>query len=90
MAEAQEIGARIGCPIEESGRDRIGVTRRLGAFKTSMLQDVEAGRPIELDALLAAPREIARRVGVETPNIDALFGLVRIFAQGRGLYPPAP
>src|SRR3546814_7448421 len=51
MAEASEIGARIGCPIEESGRDRIAVTRRLGAFKTSMLQDVEAGRAIELDAL---------------------------------------
>ena len=86
MAEAKEIGARIGCPIEESGRDRISVTRRLGAFKTSMLQDVEAGRPIELDALLGAPREIGRRVGVETPNTDALFGLVRLFARGRGLY----
>ncbi|PWG01277.1 2-dehydropantoate 2-reductase [Sphingosinicella humi] len=86
MAEAQEIGARIGCPIEESGRDRIAVTRRLGAFKTSMLQDVEGGRPIELDALLGAPREIGRRVGVETPNMDALFGLVRLFARERGLY----
>ncbi len=87
MAEAQEIGARIGCPIEESGRDRIGVTRRLGAFKTSMLQDVEAERALELDALLAAPREIGRSVGVETPNMDALFGLVRLFARQRGLYP---
>jgi 2-dehydropantoate 2-reductase len=85
MAEAQEIGARIGCPIMESGRDRIAVTRRLGAFKTSMLQDVEAGRAIELDALLGAPREIGRRVGVETPNMDALYGLVRLFARERGL-----
>src|SRR3546814_3895808 len=75
MAEASEIGARIGCPIEESGRDRIAVTRRLGAFKTSMLQDVEAGRAIELDALLGAPREIGRLVNVDTPNMDALFGL---------------
>lgn len=87
MAEAAEIGARIGCPIAESGRDRIAVTRRLGAFRTSMLQDAEAGRPLELDALLAAPREIARSVGVPTPNIDALFGLARLFARQRGLYP---
>src|SRR6185436_35254 len=42
MSEAAAIGARIGCPIEQSGEDRIAVTRRLGAVKTSMLQDVEA------------------------------------------------
>ena len=86
MAEAAEIGARIGCPIEQSGRDRIAVTRKLGPFKTSMLQDVEAGRPIELDALLGAPREIGRMVSVETPNMDALFGLTRVMARQRGLY----
>ena len=86
MAEASEIGACIGCPIEESGRDRVAVTRRLGAFKTSMLQDVEAGRAIELDALLGAPREIGRAVGVETPNMDVLYGLTRLFARQRGLY----
>ena len=60
MAELAAIGAAIGCPISESGEDRMAVTARLGAFKTSMLQDVEAGRPIELEALLGAPREIAR------------------------------
>jgi 2-dehydropantoate 2-reductase len=85
MAEAKEIGARIGCPITESGEDRLKLTRRLGGIKTSMLQDVEAGRPLEIDALLAAPREIAARVGVSTPNIDALYGLVRLFAARRGL-----
>ncbi|MFC7497729.1 2-dehydropantoate 2-reductase [Enterovirga sp. GCM10030262] len=86
MAEAAEIGARIGCPIEQSGRDRIAVTRKLGPFKTSMLQDVEAGRPIELDALLGAPREIGRMAGVKTPNMDALFGLTRVMARQSGLY----
>jgi 2-dehydropantoate 2-reductase len=85
MAEAAEVGKRIGCPIDESGAARIEVTRRLGAFKTSMLQDVEAGRPLELDALLGAPREIAGRVGVATPGIDALLGLARQFARSRGL-----
>jgi 2-dehydropantoate 2-reductase len=85
MAEAAEIGKRIGCAIKESGEDRIAVTRRLGAFKTSMLQDVEAGRPIEVDALLAAPREIAEKLSLPVPNIEALLGLTRLFAQTHGL-----
>ena len=85
MAEAAEIGKHIGCAIRESGEDRIAVTRRLGAFKTSMLQDVEAGRPIEVDALLAAPREIAEKLSLPVPNIAALLGLTRLFAQTRGL-----
>ena len=85
MAEAAEIGAAIGCPIGESGEERMAVTARLGAFKTSMLQDVEAGRAIELEALVGAPREIGRRVGVATPNIDALYALTRLMAESRGL-----
>lgn len=85
MAEAAAIGAAVGCPIEESGEDRMKVTATLGAFKTSMLQDVEAGRPIELDALLAAPLEIAERVGVAAPNLAALHGLTRLMGESRGL-----
>ena len=85
MAEAAEIGAAIGCPISESGEDRLAVTATLGAFKTSMLQDVEAGRPIELDALLAAPLEIAARVGVPAPNLAALHGLAQLMGESRGL-----
>src|SRR5439155_16371458 len=46
MREAAAIGARIGCPIEQSVEDRHAITAKLGAFKTSMLQDVEAGREI--------------------------------------------
>ena len=65
------------------------MTRKLGAFKTSMLQDVEAGKPLEIDALLTVVREIADRVDVPTPNLDALLGLTRVFAQTRGLYPAA-
>ena len=86
MAEAAEVGARIGTPIAESGEDRCLVTRKLGAFRTSMLQDAEAGRPMEIDALLAAPREIAQMVGVATPGMDALLGLTRLYAQTRGHY----
>ena len=87
MEEAKAVGAAIGCPIAQSVQDRNAVTRKLGAFKTSMLQDVDAGKPIELDALLTVVREIAQRVNVATPNLDALLGLVRVFARARGLYP---
>ena len=78
MAEAAAVGEAIGCPIEESGEDRMQVTARLGAFKTSMLQDVEAGRRLELEALLGAPREIGARVGIATPNIDTLYALTKL------------
>jgi len=86
MQEAAAIGARIGCPIAQSGADRIAVTRKLGAFKTSMLQDLEAGKPLELDALLGAVEEIGAAVGVPTPYTGALFGLARLMARERGLY----
>lgn len=81
MAELANIGAAIGHPITESGEDRLGVTARLGAFKTSMLQDVEAGRPIELEALLGAPREIARRHSIKTPALDRLYNVTRLMAE---------
>ncbi|WKB55206.1 2-dehydropantoate 2-reductase [Eleftheria terrae] len=87
MSEARRIGERIGCPIAQTGEERCAVTRQLGAFKTSMLQDVEAGRPIELDPLLGAVREIAQQLGEPTPHIDALLGLTRLQARVRGLYP---
>lgn len=78
MREAAVIGERVGCPISQTPQDRHAITRSLGAFKTSMLQDIEAGRPIETDALLAAPRELAQQVGVPTPMLDALLGLTRL------------
>ena len=85
MAELAAIGAAVGCPIVESGEERMAVTARLGAFKTSMLQDVEAGRPIELEALLGAPREIARAHGIATPALDRLYGVTRLMAESLGL-----
>ncbi len=89
MREAQALGARIGCAIAQSPEDRHAITARLGSFKTSMLQDVEAGRPLELDALVGAVREIGQTLGQPTPNIDILLGLARLFGRVHGLYPPA-
>jgi 2-dehydropantoate 2-reductase len=87
MLEAREIGARIGIPIEQLPEDRHQVTRKLGAFKTSMLQDVEAGKPVELDALVAVVRELGQLTGVATPFTDVLLGLARLHARVHGLYP---
>ena len=88
MEEAALIGARIGCAIKQSGEERLALTRQLGVFKTSMLQDAQAGRTLELDALVSAVHEIGTRLGIDTPNIGALLGLTRLMARERGLYPP--
>ncbi|MDM0039005.1 2-dehydropantoate 2-reductase [Variovorax sp. J22G21] len=86
MLEAKEIGARIGITITDSPEDRHAVTRKLGAFKTSMLQDVEAGRAVELDALVGAVRELGQLTKVPAPFTDALLGLARVQARQLGLY----
>ena len=88
MLEAQAIGAAFGIPIDQRPEQRHAVTRKLGSFKTSMLQDTLAGRPLEIDALVGAVREIGAHLGLGTPNIDALLGLVRLMASERGLYGP--
>jgi len=87
MAEAKLIGERIGIVLPQTPAERHDVTRKLGAFKTSMLQDAEAGRPLELDAIVGALRELGQQLAVPTPHIDALFGLTRLFGRVHGLYP---
>ena len=87
MLEAKAIGECIGIPIDQQPEDRHAVTRKLGAFKTSMLQDVEAGKPVELDGLVSAVRELGQLTGVATPFTNALLGLSRLQARCLGLYP---
>ena len=89
MLEAAEVGARIGLPIQADPESRHAVTRQLGAFKTSMLQDVEASKAVELDALLGIVLHLARQLRVDTPQLDALFGIARLQARVRDLYPMA-
>ncbi len=86
MLEAKDTGAKIGIPIDQEPEHRHAVTLKLGAFKTSMLQDVEAGKPVELDALVGAVQELGRLTQVPTPYTDALLGLARLHARVRGLY----
>ncbi|HET9208297.1 MAG TPA: 2-dehydropantoate 2-reductase [Burkholderiaceae bacterium] len=87
MREASAVGARIGCAIDEQPEDCHATMLKLGSMKPSMLQDVEAGRVLELDAIIGAVHEIARRIDIATPNVDALLGVTRLFARVRGLYP---
>ena len=90
MLEAAAIGDRVGLPIDTKPEERHAITRKLGALKTSMLQDAQAGRAVELDALLAVVVEIGERVNVATPNLDSLLGLARLHGRVHGLYPVAP
>ena len=87
MLEAKAIGEKIGIPIAQTPEDRHAVTMKLGAFKTSMLQDVEAGKTVELDALVSVVRELGQITQVSTPYTDALLGLSRLHASVHGLYP---
>jgi len=89
MKEAAEIGASLGCEIVETPNERHEVTRKLGAFRTSMLQDVDAHHMIELDSIVGAVYELGCRLGLPTPNIAILLGLTRLFGRVHGLYPEA-
>ncbi len=77
MEEARAIARQLGIEITMTTGERNAITRKLGAFKTSMLQDVEAGRTLEVEALVGAPYELAQRAGVEAPALGMLYGLVR-------------
>ncbi|WP_322048591.1 2-dehydropantoate 2-reductase [Paraburkholderia sp. J67] len=77
MAEARAIGEALGIGIDMTIEERNAITRKLGAFKTSMLQDVEAGRTLEVEALLGAPYELAQRTGIAAPSLGMLYGLAR-------------
>ncbi|WP_175835943.1 2-dehydropantoate 2-reductase [Burkholderia anthina] len=85
MEEAAAIGAKLGLHTGMSGSERIAVTRKLGAFKTSMLQDFEAGRPLEIGPILGVFPELGRKLDVPTPYCDAVLGLLRQRAENSGL-----
>jgi 2-dehydropantoate 2-reductase len=78
MDEAQNVATRFGVKFAMSIDKRIDGGTAVGAHKTSMLQDLEAGRPLELDALVASVAEMARLVDMPTPTIDAVLALARL------------
>lgn len=88
MAEAQEIGERLGVHFRVDVERRINGAGEVGAHKTSMLQDLEAGRPMEIDALVSAVQEMGLILGIPTPAIDTVAALVKQRAQNAGLWQP--
>ena len=81
MTEAQAIGEKLGVEFKVSLEKRIAGAQAVGAHKTSMLQDVEHGRAIELAALVGAVIELGRITGVPTPTIDAVHALASLLAR---------
>jgi len=78
FTEAQAVGAALGIATTMSADERLDVARALGDFRTSMLQDSDRGRRLELDAVLGAVRDLARRTGVPCPAIDSVYGLLAL------------
>ncbi|HXV22976.1 MAG TPA: 2-dehydropantoate 2-reductase [Alphaproteobacteria bacterium] len=85
MTEAQAIAEKFGVRFRVDIERRINGAGRVGAHKTSMLQDLERGRPMEIDALLAVVQEMGQLTGVATPTIDTVLALVRQRARMAGL-----
>jgi len=86
MTEAQAIAESLGVRFSVDIDKRINGAANVGAHKTSMLQDLEQGRPMEIDALLAVVQEMGKMTGIETPIIDVVLGLIIQRAQQAGTY----
>ena len=86
MREVLAIGRAVGVDAEIEPEARIDMARALGAFKTSMLQDLEAGKALEIDGLLAGTLEIAAKAGVRAPFTESLYGLIRDRAAATNQY----
>jgi 2-dehydropantoate 2-reductase len=81
MREAQEVAGKLGITFRVSLEKRIAGAESVGKHKTSMLQDIEAGRAPEIDALVGSVVELARKTGTPTPHIDAVHALVMLLAR---------
>ena len=80
MAEAEGVAARLGLKLPITIEQRMAGAAKVGEHKTSMLQDLEAGRPIELEAVVGAVLELGERLGVATPNTRAVYACTRLRA----------
>jgi 2-dehydropantoate 2-reductase len=81
MHEARYVADRLGIAIGETLEQRIALAAGMGAHKTSMQLDMEAGRPTEIEAIIGAVREVAGWMEVSTPHINTLYSLVKLKSQ---------
>ena len=84
MSEAEAVGKEVGVTFKIDVDTRIGWAADVGAHKTSMLQDLEKGRPMEIDALVGTVAEMGRLFGIATPTIDTVLAFVRLRARSLG------
>jgi 2-dehydropantoate 2-reductase len=87
MEESKAVAEKLGVRFPMTVEERIQTAKEVGAHKTSMLQDLEKGRPMELDALVGAVCELGRLVGVPMPVTELVYGLTRQRARLAGSYP---
>jgi 2-dehydropantoate 2-reductase len=86
MLEAQQIGEKLGASFRVDVDRRLAGGAAVGAHKTSMLQDLELGRPMEIDALVTVVQELGQLVKVPTPTIDVVLALIQQRARTAGTY----
>jgi len=85
MTETAAVAARLGIEMPVSIDQRIAGAEKIGEHKTSMLQDLETGRPLELDAIVGAVLELGERLGLEMPQTRAVYSCARLLDRRRGL-----
>jgi len=87
MLEVLALGTAIDVPVDIEPGPRLALTRKLGNIKTSMLQDVEAGRAVEVDGIIGTLVEIAAQLEFKAPLLETVYAIARMRAQVLGLYP---
>lgn len=86
MLEAQDIAEKLGVKFPIDVEKRIDGGAAVGAHRTSMLQDLDQGRPMEIDALVSSVQELGKITKTPTPTIDTILSLIRLRAKTAGLY----
>lgn len=86
MEESRQIGQALGIDFPLTIEQRMGAAEKVGPHKTSMLQDLEAGRPMEIGALIGVIAELARKLRIDTPTIDTVLALLKVRARVAGTY----
>jgi 2-dehydropantoate 2-reductase len=83
MVETETVASRLGIELPITIDQRMAGAEKVGAHKTSMLQDWEAGRPMELEAVVGAVVELGERLGVAMPSLSAVYACVKFLAEHR-------
>lgn len=86
MRESQQVGETLGITFPVTPEERMAMAEKVGPHKSSMLQDLEGGRPMEINALLGVIAELARKLDIATPTIDTVLALVKTRARVAGTY----